>query len=469
MRPLTVPQPERVMTVWQNNRETGEAAWTWRPRTHRLDRARPLVRVGRDGRAVSRQSQFRRPRTGLPAVGARDRLLLRRPRHARAARPNLRAHEFRRGGPRVAIFSHVLWTSRFGAIRRSSARRASRFRRCVHGRRRDAARPRAAPVRRSRAAPGTDAVDAEAGIRRLRPSSRGAGFWNVLGRLRPASRPTRRRRSSTRCRRSWRASIRRPTRGSRRRSFRCGRISSAVSATCCRCCSAPRRSCSPSRARTWPTCCSRAAGAWTRVRGAPGVGREPRPSGPSDARRESAARIGRRRGRPGARTLDPGRDRGAASARHRARRSHSDRWARGAIACGVTLVAALVAGSRRRCSCRVRRRVGAQGRADAARRGLRGALVVAEIAAALVLALGAGLLVRSFVLIQGVDPGFNRDRRLGGAGVCVAAARYSAQARRLLRAGARARAGAPRRCPRRRRDVDALWRGARDRPRPDRD
>jgi putative ABC transport system permease protein len=43
------------------------------------------------------------------------------------------------------------------------------------------------------------------------------------------------------------------------------------------------------------------------------------------------------------------------------------------------------------------------------RRGLRGALVIVEVAAAVVLAVGAGLLVRSFILIQGVDPGFNRD------------------------------------------------------------
>lgn len=40
---------------------------------------------------------------------------------------------------------------------------------------------------------------------------------------------------------------------------------------------------------------------------------------------------------------------------------------------------------------------------------MRGALVVVEMAAALVLAAGAGLLVRSFRLIQCVDPGFSRD------------------------------------------------------------
>ena len=80
------------------------------------------------------------------------------------------------------------------------------------------------------------------------------------------------------------------------------------------------------------------------------------------------------------------------------------------IACGVTLVAAIVAGltpsiqlSRPAAASALR-----EGRTSA-RRGVRGALVIVEVAAALVLAVGAGLLVRSFMLVQRVDPGFNRD------------------------------------------------------------
>ena len=77
------------------------------------------------------------------------------------------------------------------------------------------------------------------------------------------------------------------------------------------------------------------------------------------------------------------------------------------IACGVTIAAALIAGltpsiqlSRPTAVLALR-----EGRTGS-RRGVRGMLVVAEVAAALVLAVGAGLLARSFVLIQRVDPGF---------------------------------------------------------------
>ncbi|HEX6316247.1 MAG TPA: ABC transporter permease, partial [Gemmatimonadaceae bacterium] len=81
------------------------------------------------------------------------------------------------------------------------------------------------------------------------------------------------------------------------------------------------------------------------------------------------------------------------------------------IACGVTLLAAIIAGLTP--SIQLSRPTAAnvlkEGRTSC-RRGLRSALVVVEVAAALVLAVGAGLLVRSFIAIQGVDPGFNRDR-----------------------------------------------------------
>jgi putative ABC transport system permease protein len=80
------------------------------------------------------------------------------------------------------------------------------------------------------------------------------------------------------------------------------------------------------------------------------------------------------------------------------------------IACGVIIVAAITAGLAP--SIQLSRPAAAGALKEArtsSRRGVGGALVIVEVAAALVLAVGAGLLVRSFMLIQRVDPGFGRD------------------------------------------------------------
>jgi predicted permease len=81
-----------------------------------------------------------------------------------------------------------------------------------------------------------------------------------------------------------------------------------------------------------------------------------------------------------------------------------------AIAFGLTVIAAIAAGLTPSIQLSRPAAAGAltEGRSSA-RRGVRGALVIVEVAAALVLAVGAGLLVRSFLLIQRVDPGFTRD------------------------------------------------------------
>ncbi len=83
-----------------------------------------------------------------------------------------------------------------------------------------------------------------------------------------------------------------------------------------------------------------------------------------------------------------------------------------AIALGVTLLAAVIAGlapavqlSRPAATTALR-----EGQSGGVRRGVRGALVVVEVALALLLVVGAGLLVRSFVLIQRVDPGFRTEQ-----------------------------------------------------------
>ena len=102
-----------------------------------------------------------------------------------------------------------------------------------------------------------------------------------------------------------------------------------------------------------------------------------------------------------------------------------------AIALGVAVLAAIIAGLAP--SLQLSRPVSAGALRDgltSARSGVRSALVVVEVATAVVLAVGAGLLVRSFVTVQRVDPGF-RPARVAALQI-FPSARYDTPQKRIL-------------------------------------
>ena len=83
------------------------------------------------------------------------------------------------------------------------------------------------------------------------------------------------------------------------------------------------------------------------------------------------------------------------------------------FAAGASLLTAVLFGlvpALRAAGINLNRTLRATGSASRARRcALRGVLMIAEMALALVLLIGAGLMVRSFVALQQVRPGFDPD------------------------------------------------------------
>jgi putative ABC transport system permease protein len=413
MRRLPVQQPERVMTVWQYNRETGATqqdvapanAIDWITRVQSFE----TVAVAEPWTVQSTIAGREPVVLEAARVGEQFFTVLGTPMlHGRAFLPQ----EYQRGGERVAIFSYELWRDSFGSD-------ASLIGRSVHLN--DAGAYTLVGVlppdfelrlfdnRATRPEPSVWLP--KPGFEQFEPTLRGTGFWNVLGRLRPGVSIEQARgefdalsaqlaREYPQTNKNIAAQIV-PLREHLVGSFRdvlpllLGAAAILLIVAC---------------ANVANLLLARGLGRVREfaVRQALGAGR---------------ARLIRQMLVESLLLATAGGAAGLALARwildviaslrpmDVARVDQIPIDTRAAvIACGVTVVAAVVAGLTP--SIQLSRPAAAsvlrEGRTSA-RRGVRGMLVIVEVAAALVLTVGAALLVRSFVLIQRVDPGFSRD------------------------------------------------------------
>ena len=414
VRALPMPQADRIMTVWQYNRDTGEGqqdvapanAIDWMTRVRSFE----AIAIAEPWR-VNSTIAGREPEP-LPAARVSERfftLLGTSMLHGRAFLPE----EYRKGSGRVAIFSYPMWRDRFGS-NPSIVGRAVRL-------------DDAAPVVVVGVLPPSFELRLfdnrvtepepllwlpKQGFEEFEPALRGTGYWNVLGRLAPgvsidhataelealSAQLSREFPQSNQSITAQVVPLRTHLVGSLRNvlPLLLGAAAILLIVAC---------------ANVAHLLLARGVGRGREfaVRQALGASRS-RLVRQMLAESLLLAAVGGAAGLALARwTLD-------AIARLRpldvARVDHIPIDARAAaIACAVIVLAAVAAGLTpslqlsRASAARALR----EGRSSA-RRGVRGTLAIVEVASALVLAVGAGLLVRSFVLIQQVDPGFSRDR-----------------------------------------------------------
>ena len=413
MRPLAVPKPERVMTVWQYNREDGVGrldvapgnAIDWLARARSFESvamAEPFTfNINFTGRepdhlAAARVSEHFFSVLGTPVLLGREFL----------------PQEYRRGGPRVVIFSHTLWTNRFGSdpsIIGKSVRLDVGDAYSVVGVMPPGLELRLFNDRGRRPEPLVWLP--KQGFDDFEPNLRTQAFWNVLGRLRPGASVGEAQAeldaiSAQLAREYPQTNARIAAEVVPLRAHLVGSLhdvlplllGAAAILLAVACANVANLLLARGAARGREFAVRQALGA-SRVR----LVRQ------MLVESLVLAAAGGALGLIVARwTLDA-----IASLRSRdiALLDSVPIDARAAaIACGVTIVAAVIAGLAPSIQLSRPATVTAlkEGR-SVSRRSVRGALVVMEVAAALVLAVGAGLLVRSFVLIQRVDPGFSRD------------------------------------------------------------
>jgi putative ABC transport system permease protein len=414
MRPLPVPDAERVMTVWQHNRDTGldkqdvapANALDWMQRARSFEAVAMVEPWTFNSTIQGREPEYlEAARVGEQFFAVLGTRML----HGRA----FLAHEFQKGTSRVVILSYGFWTTRLGgdvAVVGRPLRLDSGDPYTVVGVMPPSVELRLFNDRATRPEPRVWLP--KQGLEPFEPDNRGQAYWNVIGRLRPDVSVDQAQAEidtiSAQLAREYPQSNARiaaqivPLRvhlaGSLRQVLPLV-LGAAVILLMVACTNVTNLLLARGVARGREFAVRRALGA-SRVRlvrqmlvetlvlaAAGGVAGLALTRWTLDViarlRPMDAARIDR----------IPIDVRGAA------------------IACGVTIVAAIIAGLTPSIQLSRSPTVGAlKGWRTSSRRGAHGALVIVEVAAAVVLAVGAGLLVRSFLLIQRVDPGFSREQ-----------------------------------------------------------
>lgn len=187
LRPLSMPQPERIMTVWQQNRETGldhqdvapGNALDWVARATSFESAAVAEPWTLNATLPNRDPEY------LAAAKVSEHFFTVLATTMFLGRPFL-GPEFQRGAGRVVILSYTMWRDRFGSDpgvvgRAVSLENNERY--TVVGVMPPRLELRLFDSRAQRPEPLVWLP--KQGFENIERTWRGTGYWNVLGRLRP--------------------------------------------------------------------------------------------------------------------------------------------------------------------------------------------------------------------------------------------------------------------------------------------